>query len=140
MHATRKHDRILVGSGSPWEPVVGYSRALRVGDLVYVAGTTAVDADGQVVGEGDAGAQARYIFDKIGRALAATGASLADVVRTRIYVTDMSRWEAVGLAHGEVFKDVRPVSTLVEVSRLIDPRLLVEIEAEAVVPREAAIA
>ena len=135
MHATRKDDRTLVGSGSPWEPVVGYSRALRVGDRVLVAGTTAVDATGEVVGEGDIGAQARYIFDKIGIALAAAGSCLADVVRTRIYVTDMSRWEAVGLAHGEVFKDVRPVSTLVEVSKLIDPRLLVEIEAEAVVPR-----
>ena len=135
MHATRKQDRILVSSGSPWEPVVGYSRALRVGDRVHVAGTTAVDGSGQVVGEGDIGAQARFIFDKIGMALAAAGSCLADVVRTRIYVTDMSRWEAVGLAHGEVFKDVRPVSTLVEVSKLIDPRLLVEIEAEAVVPR-----
>lgn len=133
MHPTRKQDRTLVSSGSPWEPVVGYSRALRVGDRVLVAGTTAVDANGEVVGDGDIGAQARFIFDKIGMALAAAGASLADVVRTRIYVTDMSRWEAVGLAHGEVFKDVRPVSTLVEVSRLIDPRLLVEIEAEAVV-------
>jgi enamine deaminase RidA (YjgF/YER057c/UK114 family) len=137
MHATRKGDRSLVSSGSPWESVVGYSRALRVGDRVLVAGTTAVDVNGQVVGDGDIGAQARYIFDKIGMALAAAGACLADVVRTRIYVTDMARWEAVGLAHGEVFKDVRPVSTLVEVSKLIDPRLLVEIEAEAVVPREA---
>lgn len=136
MHATRKDDRTLVSSGSPWEPVVGYSRAIRAGDRVLVAGTTAVDANGQVVGEGDVGAQARFIFDKIGMALAAAGSRLADVVRTRIYVTDMSRWEAVGLAHGEVFKDVRPVSTLVEVSKLIDPRLLVEIEAEAVVPRD----
>ncbi len=136
MHATRKDDRTLVSSGSPWEPVVGYSRAIRAGDRVLVAGTTAVDANGQVVGEGDVGAQARFIFDKIGMALAAAGSRLADVVRTRIYVTDMSRWEAVGLAHGEVFKDARPVSTLVEVSRLIDPRLLVEIEAEAVVPRD----
>jgi enamine deaminase RidA (YjgF/YER057c/UK114 family) len=134
MHATRRNDRTLVSSGSPWEPVVGYSRALRVGDRVLVAGTTAVDANGNVVGEGDIGAQARFIFDKIGMALAAAGSRLADVVRTRIYVTDMARWEAVGLAHGEVFKDVRPVSTLVEVSKLIDPRLLVEIEAEAVVP------
>lgn len=137
MHATRKKDgRTLVSSGSPWEPVVGYSRAIRTGDRVLVAGTTAVDANGQVVGEGDVGAQARFIFDKIGMALAAAGSRLADVVRTRIYITDMGRWEAVGLAHGEVFKDVRPASTLVEVSRLIDPRLLVEIEAEAVVPRD----
>lgn len=137
MHATRKKDgRTLVSSGSPWEPVVGYSRAIRTGDRVLVAGTTAVDANGQVVGEGDVGAQARFIFDKIGMALAAAGSRLADVVRTRIYITDMGRWEAVGLAHGEVFKDVRPVSTLVEVSRLIDSRLLVEIEAEAVVPRD----
>lgn len=139
MHASRKGDRTLVSSGSPWEPVVGYSRALRVGDRVLVAGTTAVDANGQVVGDGDIGAQARYIFDKIGKALVAAGATLADVVRTRIYITDMSRWEAVGLAHGEVFKDVRPVSTLVEVSKLIDPRLLVEIEAEAVVPRDGRV-
>ena len=135
IHAIRKDDRTLVGSGSPWESVVGYSRALRVGDRVLVAGTTAVDASGHVVGEGDVGAQARYVFDKIGMALAAAGSCLADVVRTRIYVTDMASWEAVGLAHGEVFKDVRPVSTLVEVSKLIDPRLLVEIEAEAVVPK-----
>jgi enamine deaminase RidA (YjgF/YER057c/UK114 family) len=136
MHVTRKGDRSLVSSGSPWEPLVGYSRALRVGDRVLVAGTTAVDAGGQVVGDGDIGAQARYILGKIGSALAAAGSCLADVVRTRIYVTDMASWEAVGLAHGEIFKDVRPVSTLVEVSKLVDPRLLVEIEAEAVVPRD----
>ena len=133
MHAKRRHDRTLVSSGSPWEPVVGYSRALRVGDRVLVAGTTAVDANGNVVGEGDIGAQARFIFDKIGMALAAAGSCLADVVRTRIYVTDITRWEEVARAHGEVFADHPPVTAMVQVAALIDPRMLVEIEAEAVV-------
>ena len=103
-------------------------------DHIMIHVETGGSGDSRGRDKGDIGAQARYIFDKIGIALAAAGSCLADVVRTRIYVTDMSRWEAVGLAHGEVFKDVRPVSTLVEVSKLIDPRLLVEIEAEAVVP------
>jgi enamine deaminase RidA (YjgF/YER057c/UK114 family) len=123
-----------VGSGGPWEEAVGYSRAVRVGDTVHVAGTTAV-RDGEVVGRGDAYTQARVALDTIAHALAECGAGLADVVRTRMFVTDISRWEEVARAHGEVFADVRPAATMVEVSALIDPDLLVEIEVEAVVTR-----
>jgi enamine deaminase RidA (YjgF/YER057c/UK114 family) len=124
--------RHTIGTGSPWEDVVGYSRAVRVGDTVHVAGTTAV-RDGRVVAPGDAYGQARVALEILVAALAECGASPADVVRTRLYVTDIRDWEAVGRAHGEVFADVRPASTLVEVSALIHPDLLVEIEAEAVV-------
>ena len=121
-----------VGSGTAWEASVGYSRAVRVGDLVHVAGTTAV-RDGEVVGVGDAYVQTRVALQIVGEALDACGASFADVVRTRLYVTDIRRWEEIGRAHGEVFADVRPAATMVQVSALIDPDLLVEVEAEAVV-------
>jgi enamine deaminase RidA (YjgF/YER057c/UK114 family) len=122
-----------VSSGAPWEPVVGYSRAVRIGDQVYVAGTTAVDEDGQVVGLGDPYAQTQYILGKIDKALRAAGATLNDVVRTRMFVVDISQWEAIGRAHGEVFGSIRPAATMVEIRRLIGPELLVEIEADAVV-------
>lgn len=126
--------RQLISSGSPWEDVVGYSRAVRVGNVIEVAGTTAVDGD-RVIGEGDVYEQTRFILKKISLALQEAGASLEDVVRTRMFITDISAWEQAGKAHGEVFSQIKPASAMIEVSALIDSRLLIEIEATAILPK-----
>ena len=125
-----------ISSGAAWEEIVGYSRAVRIGNIVEVAGTTAVDGDGIVVGVDEPGVQTRYILQKIEKALAEAGATMRDVVRTRIFVTDISRWEAVGRAHGEFFRDVKPAATMVEVSGLISPELLVEVEVTPARPHQ----
>jgi enamine deaminase RidA (YjgF/YER057c/UK114 family) len=127
-------NRELISSGSPWEPVVGYSRAIKVGPFIYVAGTTATDQNGEVVAPGNPYEQTRFALEKIRVALQQAGAGMGNVVRTRMYVTDITQWEEIARAHGEVFREIRPAATMVEVTRLISPGMLIEIEVDAVLP------
>lgn len=124
-------DRKKLSTGSKWEPIIGYSRAVQVENRIYVSGTTATNESGAIVGEGDPYAQTVQTLKNIEAALAKAGATLANVVRTRMFLTDISRWEEYGRAHGEFFKDVRPATTMVQVAKLIDPKMLIEIEADA---------
>lgn len=128
---------IKVKSGTTWEDLVGYSRAVRVGNQIFISGTTAVDESNKIVAPGNPYLQSRFILKKIANTLEKTGASIKHVCRTRIFVVDISMWEDVGRAHGEFFKEIRPASTLVQVSSLIEPDLLVEIEVDAVIPNES---
>ena len=129
--ATDMIDRQKISSGAKWESIVGYSRAVRVGNRIYVTGTTALGDDGEIVGIGDAYEQAKQCLRNIETALKRLGGGLEHIVRTRMYVTDISRWEEYGRAHGEALREIMPATTMVEVSRLIDPRMLIEIEADA---------